>query len=126
MRVYLVLSALLASAFGQLSFDVGNGSIIMFDAGLNTGTGQVEYTVVVPKNMYFAIGYGWNMDQTNMVIWQSTGSTSTNAQGDYWSRGENNPRPLATGNMYTTSSTVDANGVSTFITTRPVQADPAT
>ena len=68
--------------------------------------------------MYFSIGYGWNMDDTNMVIWQSTGTQSTNQCGDYWSRGENNPQKQSV-NIYTTSNTV-SNGVTTFTTTRPL------
>jgi len=86
-----VISVLLAFAFGQLSFSPG----ITFDAVYNPATQTVVYTVVVPKGMYFAIGYGWNMDNTNMYIWQSTGSTSTNAWGDYWSRGEDTPKKLS-------------------------------
>ena len=122
MKLISLLSVLLTSAFGQLSFDAG----ITFNAYFNSTLQLVVYTVVVPKNMYFAIGYGWNMDDTNMVIWQATGTQSSNTQGDYWSRGENTPTKLTTGNMYTTTNVVDARGVTTFTTTRTLDADRTT
>ena len=47
---------------------------------------SVRFTVVIPFNNYFAIGYGLTMFNTDMVIWEANGANSTAL--DLYSTGE--------------------------------------
>ena len=72
-RAYLLSITLnVVLAQNVVSFSNGMNFTAFYDASL----GKVHYTVNVPKNSYFAIGYGWNMDHTDMCYWGANGSSS--------------------------------------------------
>ncbi len=42
----------------------------------NTKLNAIQYNVAVAASSYVAIGYGINMDNTNMVLWIANGANS--------------------------------------------------
>jgi len=54
-------------------------------------TSLVHFTITVPNNNYFSIGFGPTMYNTDMILWQATGETSEVT--DLWST--SHAKPLA-------------------------------
>jgi len=51
---------------------------------LNTTTNQFKFTATVPNNNYLSIGFGSSMTNTDMILWQANGATSSRTS-DMWS-----------------------------------------
>ena len=79
-------------------------------------TKKVRFQATVPNNSYFAIGFGKNMRNTDMILWQANSANSITS--DLWSTGTVTPS-IDKKNDLTTSFTVSKDKKSvTFITER--------
>jgi len=77
--------------------------------------------VTVPRKQYFAIGYGWNMQNTDMCWWSSSGTSSI--QQDLWSKANDGP-DVDDVNTYQTTYQYNSDGSCTFTSVRLL--DPGT
>jgi len=81
----------------------------------------VHFTITVPNNNYFAIGFGPTMYSTDMILWQASGATSKVT--DLWST--SHAKPLADKkNDLVSSFEVSSDGKSvTFTTSRKLNTN---
>jgi hypothetical protein len=70
------------------------------DIYYNPSNQTINYVVTIPDGGYFAVGYGTNMLKTDMVVWFSSGSNSSQLQ--LYSLTAGRPEVLST-NSYVTS-----------------------
>jgi hypothetical protein len=52
---------------------------------------RIKMLLMMPDNMWFSIGFGKNMNQTDMIVWHANGKDSEVI--DYFSKGKYTPQP---------------------------------
>ena len=92
-----------------------NSKGMTFTAYYDNISQKIVFTVNLPAKSWFSIGYGWNMDQTDMAFWSANGASSS--QKDLWSRGEDTPK-TDTVNAYSTTFIKNPDNTVTFTSLR--------
>ena len=75
----------------------------------------VTLVAVVPENNYFSVGFGRDMYNTDMILWQNKASSAVTT--DLWSKDRGTPKADATQN-YRSRSLRDSSGAVTFTSMR--------